>query len=859
MKKEKLVIIDANALVHRAFHALPPLSSQEGELTNAVFGFTSILIKVINEIKPDYMVACFDLPEPTFRHKEFEEYKAHRAKTPEDLIPQFEKVKKVLKAFNIPIFEKAGFEADDLLGTIAALSEKQNPEIQNIILTGDLDTLQLVTDKTVVYTLKKGITDTIIYDKKAVIERFCGLKPEQMIDFKSLKGDPSDNIPGVPGIGEKTAIKLLSEYKTLEGIYENIGLIKKNLADKLLKYKDQAFFSKKLSMIILDVDVDFKLEDARFGDYDKNEVIKIFKELNFFTLISRLNGTNGWDDNKDESDKESEIKIRDITKKDILNIEKKKELALSLFEGGIYVSYARKEILKAEPKKLKNILENKNIKKIAYDLKKIIKFLDEFEISLTSPYFDIMIAAYLLAPGLRSYDLQKIIFENLGKDISKDEVGKRQVHLFGSLKDELEKKLENKGLKKIFFNIEMPLIEILADMEELGIKLNIKKIKKLSEKLTDKIKEKEKEIFKISKRKFNINSPAQLGVILFEELKIQGDKKIKKTKTGAYATGESELEKFKKDHKIISLILSYREFVKLKNTYLDALPLLVDKKTKRLHTSFNQTGTATGRLSSSEPNLQNIPQKGEFSKEIRSAFEAENGFSLLAFDYSQIELRIIASIANDKNMIEIFKKGGDVHTATAARISGVSEDKVTKKMRNAAKVLNFGILFGMSIKSFAASADIKMHEAKIFIENYFKNFPKIKEFIEKTLKNAKKKGFVETELGRKRWLPDLKSQNWILRHAAERMAQNMPAQGLESDILKLAMININENLLKKQSKRDIRLILQIHDELIFEIKDGILEEAKEKIKTLMEGAYKLKVPIVIDVAKGKNWGEMSIF
>jgi DNA polymerase-1 len=859
IEKEKLVIIDANALVHRAFHALPPLSSQEGELTNAVFGFTSILIKVINEIKPDYMVACFDLPEPTFRHKEFDQYKAHRAKTPEDLIPQFEKVKQVLKAFNVPIFEKAGFEADDLLGTISLLSRKQNKNIKNIILTGDLDTLQLVNDNTFIYTLKKGITDTIIYDEKAVIERFGGLKPEQMIDFKGLKGDPSDNIPGVPGIGEKTAIKLLLEYKTLEGIYENIGLIKKNLADKLLEYKDQAFFSKKLSIIILDIDVDFDLKDAKFGDYDKNKVIKIFKELNFFTLISRLSGTNGWENDRNGEVKENEVKIREITEEDILSIEKKKEIVVSIFKSDVYVSCIKKEVLKASPEKIKSILENDDIRKIGYDLKNIIKFLDEVKISLNGPHFDIMIAAYLLAPGLRGYDLQKIIFENLGKDVLKDEIEKMQIHLFEDVKNKLEKKLEDRGLKKIFLDIEMPLIKILADMEKIGIKLNIEKIKDLSEKLTEKIKEKEKEIFKISKREFNINSPAQLGVILFEELKIQGDKKTKKTKTGAYSTGESELEKFRKDHKIISLILQYREFAKLKNTYLDTLPILVDKKTERLHTTFNQTATVTGRISSSEPNLQNIPQRGEFSKNIRSAFEAEDGFSLIAFDYSQIELRIIASISNDENMIEIFKNSGDIHTATAAVVSGVSEGEVTKKMRNAAKVLNFGILFGMSIKSFAATAEIDMHEAKIFIENYFLNFPKIKKFIEKTLDDAKKKGFVETELGRKRWLPDLKSQNWILRHAAERMAQNMPAQGLEADILKLAIIKIDENILQKQKSEDVRLVLQIHDELIFEIKDGIIENVKEEIKSLMESAYKLKVPLVIDITKGKNWGNMSAF
>jgi len=485
--------------------------------------------------------------------------------------------------------------------------------------------------------------------------------------------------------------------------------------------------------------------------------------------------------------------------------------------------------------------------------------LNERNISLSGSLFDVMIAAYLLAPGLRSYDIKKIIFENLGKEVSGDDVKNGEAYFSFELRDELEKRLKDHGLEKIFLEIEMPLVSVLADMEKVGIKLNVKKLKDLSDRLAKKIEEKEKEIFKISKREFNINSPSQMGVVLFEELKIQGDKKIKKTKTGAYSTGESELEKFKKDNNIISLILEYRELAKLKNTYLDALPILVDEETGRLHTTFNQTGTATGRISSSEPNLQNIPQKGEFSKEIRSAFESEDGYSLVSFDYSQIELRIIASITNDKNMIEIFERGGDIHTATAAKVAGVPEEEVTKKMRSAAKALNFGILFGMSVKSFAESADIEMSEAKLFIENYFLSFPKIKEFIDKTLEDAKKKGFVETELGRKRWLPDLRSQNWILRHAAERMAQNMPAQGLESDILKLAMIKIDKDILQKQSDKEIRPVLQIHDELIFEIKDAIIEDIKEKIRSIMENAYKLRVPVVVDVAKGKNWGNMSAF
>ncbi len=851
MKKEKLMIIDANALVHRAFHALPPLSSQKGELTNAVYGFTSLLIKALNDIKPDYVVACFDLPEPTFRHKEFDEYKAHRDKTPEDLIPQFKKVKEVLSVFGISIFEKPGFEADDLLGTISLLSKKQNPNIQNIILTGDLDTLQLIDDNTVVYTLKKGISDIVIYDKNAVLDRY-GLFPYQMTDFKGLKGDPSDNIPGVPGIGEKTATSLLKEYKTIEGVYENIGLIKKSLAEKLQEYKDQAFFSKKIATIIRDVKIDFNLNDVRFGNYDKGAVSELFKALNFFTLIPRINGFV--DSNKEKNTKT--ISIKDVSGHDIKKIKNIKSVAVSFFGDFVFFCLDKKEILKAKINEVKNILEDESIKKTGYNLKLDINFLKRKGINLAGIYFDVMIASYLLSPGLRKYEIKKMVFDHLKDDSFFDDDIKKYSYFCLLLKDVLEDKLKKDGLLDIFYNIEMKIVPILAQMEFFGIKVDVSLLKEFSFELEKKIKNLEKKIHRYTGKNININSPLQLGPILFEKLNVQKDAKLKKTKTGAYTTSESELEKYKDNHPVIALILEYRELTKLKSTYVDAMLKIADKKTHKIHTTYNQAGTSTGRLSSSDPNLQNIPQKGEFAEKIRNAFVSSDGFSFLAYDYSQIELRIVAHLSGDEKMISIFKNGGDIHTNTAMEINGVKESEVTKEMRRIAKVLNFGILFGMGIKGVAEASGISMQEAKKFINTYFEAFPKVAEFIDKSIKDAKKNGYVKTELGRKRWLPDINSKNWILRNSAERMAQNMPVQGLEADILKLAMINIQKEFF--EYKDNIKMILQVHDELVFEVKDDIINSVKDKIKKVMEESYNLKVPILVDLSIGKRWGSMKI-
>jgi len=706
-----LVLVDGHALVHRAYHALPPLSTDYGELVNAVFGFSSILLKILKELKPDYLAATFDLAGPTFRHKEFEGYKAKRVKAPDELYSQIKRVKEVLAAFNIPIYEKEGFEADDIIGTLVRLASRyKNLEI--IIATGDLDALQLVDEKTKVFTLKKGIKDTIFYDVEAVKKRFGGLKPEQMPDFKGLKGDPSDNIPGVPGIGEKTAIELLKKEGNLEKIYQSIekGKIKNpKLVERLLTYKEQAFFSRYLATIKKDVPLKFNLRKALVQDYDRDKVIALFKELGFYSLLNRLPG-----ESKADSFFEAE----------------KKEMPL-------FADAALEKIEQA------------------------------FKAGILSP----------------------------------------QLY-------ELEKKL----------------LPVLRQMEKSGIKIDKKHLENLSQKTAQDLSVLEKKIYNLVGQEFNVNSPQQLSDILFNKLAISV-KGLKKTPGKVISTAAGELEKLKNQHPVIDLILEYRELAKLKNTYLDALPKLADSSS-RLRTSFDQLGTLTGRLSSKNPNLQNIPIKTELGREIRRAFVAEPGNEILSADYSQIELRVVAVLAQDKNMLEAFKAGRDIHTETAHEIFEVELEKVTKEMRRIAKVLNFGVIYGMSVRGFAQTAGVDNARAKDFIEKYFKKFSGVAAFIEKTKKQAARKGFVETMFGRKRFIPEINSSVWNLRAAAERMAINMPVQGTAADIIKIAMVKIAESQQLKVSES--QLLLQVHDELVFEVIADKIKEIAAEVKKIME-------------------------
>ena len=875
---KKFILIDAYALIHRAYHALPPLTTKSGELVNAVFGFTSILIKVLNEFKPDYIAAAFDLPEPTFRHKVYKEYKATRSEAPPDLYIQIPKVREILEAFKIPIYEKIGYEADDIIGTISKKLTGKNIEI--LILTGDMDTLQLVNDDIRVYTPKRGLNDPIIYDEKKIEERFKGLKPGQLNDFKGLKGDPSDNIPGVKGIGEKTAISLLNRYKTLEKLYEAIKKgkvtgISDSVMEKLKAGKESAFFSKKLVTLYQDVPIDFSLKENEFGKFNKDKLLEVFKDLGFVSLIERLKSAGGQGVLIMPVKTVAKIKYKKIPR-DLnwreLNRELKEaeEIFLSyrLKAGGSLESVAVSDgkniyLLEGDFSNIAEILSDKKIKKTGYDFKSLIRALWKENLNLEGLGFDATIAAYVLNPGERVYEIEKLIMQEFGEAspvIPEDSL----VFKAGALKELksiLSARLIATETECVFREIEMPLIPVLSKMENFGIKLNSVKLEKISRQLRDKLKDLEKEIYKLAGEKFNINSPQQLAEVLFIKLKIPGARKggrIKKTPGGAPSTQAGELEQLRDRHKIIDFILRYRELAKLKSTYTDALPNLIDEN-NRLHTTFNQAGTVTGRLSSQEPNLQNIPARGDFSDEIRGAFIAEAGFKFISVDYSQIHLRIIAALANDKKMIEAFAKGLDIHKFTASEINNVPIDKVTPEMRFAAKELNFGIIYGMGSQSFAEAAKISREKAGQFMDEYLKDFSGVARYIEKLKDEAHKNGFAATLFGRRRYLPELNSLNYMLRSQAERMAINMPIQGLEADIVKKAMIEVNNWIQKGSYDDKIRMLLQVHDELLFEVKENLVKEAAPKIMELMESVIKLKVPIIAESKVGNNWGELKSF
>lgn len=901
-KTKKLVLIDGNAIIHRSYHALPPLTTKKGELVNAVYGFSSTLLSVIDKFKPDYVIATFDLAGPTFRHKEFAEYKANRVKADQELYDQIPRVKEVVRAMNIPILEKEGYEADDVIGTVIRNNEEKEENVENIIVTGDLDTLQLISPKTKVYTMRRGLTDAVLYDEEKVYERY-NLPPGRLVDFRGLRGDASDNIPGVKGIGEKTATELLRKYQTLEGVYANISEIKGAVKEKLERDKVQAIQSKKLSELEKNVPIKIDLDEARTQEFDHSKLINLFKELNFFSLIRRIPG----DDmslsaqssqsktvhKTDPADGVKDFKYEYITPDKlgefIRTIEDQEEIAIKLKTTGN--KYYNSELLgmaiswktgragfvdysKDNLGKLKPLLEKTEIKKVGYDLKYDLEVLRKYGIVLGGISFDIMLGAYVLSPG-RKIEFSNLVFEELGDEIS--EGGKTgQLGLAIESNDEMAEKFcqsadyilklkqiygtkienisqeqrENKNLKNVLEKIEIPLIPVLVEMETSGVKLNKIIFAGISERISKKIVNLERSIYELAEGEFNINSPKQLAEVLFDRLKIP-TADIKRGKTG-YSTASSELQKIKKEHKIIPKVDEYREVFKLKTTYLDALPLLCDENS-RIHSTFNQAVTATGRLSSSDPNLQNIPIRTELGQLLRVAFEAENGWKLVAADYSQIDLRVVAHVSNDEKMIELFRRGEDIHRATAAEINKVPISQVTDTMRRRAKELNFGVIYGMSVFGFSSRTGVSREDAKKFIDAYFERFQGVAGYMREIKEFAKKQGYVETEVGRRRYIPEINSPNFQVQNSAERMAINMPIQGLTADIMKLAMIKVQEEF---RDDPGIRMILQIHDEIILEVKENLAEEVRKKVKEIMESVYELKVPLIADVKIGDNWGEV---
>lgn len=920
--KPKLIIIDGNALIHRSFHAIPPtLRTKDGRLVNAVYGFTSFLLKALNEFHPEYVVLTLDKKGPTFRHEAYAEYKATRVKAPDELYEQIPLVKEVAMAFNIPIFELSGFEADDLIGTICAQAQNEK-NLEKIIITGDMDTLQLVNEKTKVYTMSRGLSDCVLYNDDKVRERY-NLNPNQIIDYKALRGDPSDNIPGVKGIGEKTAVELLNDFKTLDGVYQAVDQKDKKIRERILEllkeHKANAYLSQELATINLAAPIKFILNDIAYSNFNLDKVINLFSEFEFRSLLNKVKDlrdnlnkehANSSDKDKTDEEKENNPSAADKFKRnendfkyELIDTDKKFEVffkklklqksftidtetsgidTLNASLMGLSFSFKKGEayfVLNTPDRleKLKPLLEDEKIKKSGHNLKFDFKVLLSQGINLRGIYFDTMLASYLLNPSSRQHNLDSLVFTELGfEKISKKNLAATQptqltldfqaldpqklslyscedADFTNRLVPILEKKLKAEKLFDLFLRIEMPLIPVLGVMENNGIKLEIAPLNKLSKEVAEKLGTLEKSIHKLAKTKFNINSTKQLKEILFVKLAIPTDN-LKKTKTG-FSTAEDELEKLKDLHPIIPLLQNYRELSKLASTYLNALPNMVNLKTGRVHTNFNQTIAATGRLSSTEPNLQNIPTRTEEGKDIRAAFVAAAGYKLVSFDYSQIELRLAAHMAGDKKMIKAFQDAKDIHQATAAEINEVALEDVTKKMRQEAKAINFGILYGQGPHGLAQSAGIPYFKAKEFIDKYFIAYPNIHKTIGNYIKEANDNGYALTLFGRRRPLPEINSSMPMIRKSAERMAINTPVQGTAADLIKLAMINIYK--LIEGHEDEIKMILQVHDELIFEIKEAKLDFYGPKIKELMESVLPLKVPIIAEENIGANWGELK--
>ncbi len=867
MQKKKIILIDGNSLVYRAFFALPTsLTTSSGQVTNAVYGFTSMLIKLIREEKPNVILVAFDKGR-SVRVKQYAEYKAHRPKTPDELRSQFPLVKDVLEVLNIPFFEIEGFEADDILATLAKEAEGDGDEV--IVVTSDKDAFQLVSPKTKIMTTKKGITNTVLYDREAVIERY-GVPPGKVVDLLGLKGDPSDNIPGVPGIGEKTAAKLLREFGSLENVLKNVDKISgEKLKNSLIEFAEQARLSKQLATLDFNSPIEVNFEEYELGGWGEQEVRELFSSLGFNTLLKRFFSK---DNNffvkeveklkptilelRKESDWQSFLKkiesncvfgLHALMVGDGNSVSKRVLKLVVAFNDGTTYIISKTFLGKIEP-----YLKSTDFQKIVYDGKYLVNCLRNEKINLKGISFDVMVAAYLIDPLQNDYSLENLSkqYLQLGFSESKDDMFAQSGLAIVRLRDLLFEELAAKDLLKLFKEVEMPLIYVLADMEWEGVGIDVNYLKNLSFNIEDTLKTLESEICNLAGEDFNVNSSKQLGRILFEKLGLEYGKK---TKTG-YSTDFSVLSKLIDAHPIIEKIIRYRELYKLNSTYITALPKMVNLKTGRLHTSFNQTVTTTGRLSSSNPNLQNIPIKGELGREIRKAFIASRpGDELLTADYSQIELRILAHVSEDENLICAFNEGEDIHAKTASEVFGVNIDEITPEMRRAAKAVNFGIVYGISPFGLSEQLGVSKEEAASYIELYFKRYSKVKHYIEESIALAYKNEHVRTFLGRRRCLPELESSNYRVRSFGERLAINFPIQGSAADIIKIAMVCIYGEL-EKQGLQT-RMVLQVHDELIFEVPPLEREIVVDLVRNAMENAYPLKVKMKVDIKIGDNWLE----
>ncbi len=922
-KDKKLFLLDAFALIYRAYFAFSknPRVNSKGENTSAAFGFTTALLDILKKEKPSHIAVVFDAPGgATNRQADFADYKAHREEMPEDIRNMIDPIKAIVEAFNIPLLLKEGFEADDVIGTLAKVAEREG--FTTYMMTPDKDFAQLVSENTFMYKPGRGGKPAEIWDLDKVKEKFEVEKPEQVIDILGLWGDSADNIPGIPGIGEKTSKKIIKKYGSMEALFEHTDDLKGKQKENVINYEEQGRMSKMLATIITDVDVPFDPEDLTYCDPDEEKVKAIFTQLEFKALAKKVLGEEivitsnptssegqldlfGTSSERESVDEEAIKTLEDVEVdyQFIASAEDRKQLIEHLMQQksvcfdtetsslearnadligiafsceknkAFYVPFPRDfEATKKQLAEFDDFFTSDKIEKVAHNLKYDEQVINRYGFKIEGPVFDTMIAHYLLSPdGKHGMDvlaeyylkyqpvpIEKIIGKK-GKnqksmrDIEQQDIADyacEDADITWQLKMLFEPEIQKDHLKKLFYNMEMPLVHVLKSMEQEGIQLDIESLKRFSEELGQSLNAIEEQVIDLAGEAFNLDSPKQLGVILFEKLEIS--KKAKKTKSGQYSTSEDTLQKHVNDHEIVPLILDYRSLRKLKNTYVDPLPELVDQNDGRLHTHYMQTVAATGRLSSTNPNLQNIPIRTEKGREIRKAFVPKNeDYELMAADYSQIELRIIAALSGDKNMIEAFQNGHDIHAATAAKVYDVAMDEVTREQRSNAKAVNFGIIYGQSAFGLSQNLGISRKEAKSIIDSYFEQYPTIKQYMENAKEEAKEKGYVETIEQRRRYLPDINSKNAIVRGYAERNAINAPIQGSAADIIKIAMIDVYNQM--KTENLTSRMLLQVHDELVFDVLKSEKGKVAKIVKDCMENAVKLDVPLDVEMEFADNW------
>jgi DNA polymerase-1 len=875
----KIYLIDGSSYIYRAFYAIRDLKTSQGVPTNAIYGFTTMLSKILRELQPEYLAVILDAKGPTFRHKVYQEYKANRPEMPEKLVPQVPWIKEIVTALGVALLEKEGYEADDIIGTLAHNWEAKKQQI--VIVSGDKDLLQLVTPHVTMW-------DTMFdrsFDVQKVRERY-EVTPQQLPDLFGLMGDASDNIPGVPGIGEKRAKQLFQQFKTLEDLLEHVEEIpQEKVKESLTTYADQARLSKRLATIDLDVPLDMGLEDLHNPAPDRDRLREIFKELEFHRLLQEWTQLSPLKDRKYHTvldRKAFDDLLARLSRSDVLALHpvmstpdpvtaKLVGIALAIEPNeAFYIPLAgphegqRPQLSPSHVfKALRPYLEDPKYRKVGHDLKSAVVILKQYDIPLIGLHLDTQVASYVLNPSRRSNDLEALALEYLDQKIAplterpeeKGDGEETSVHSCEGVDTALRlshilgPRLGAEGLSNLYFDLEVPLISILSRMEMNGIRVDVERLNEISSEIATEIQSLEEGIHRLAGEDFNINSPKQLGHILFEKLKLPV---ARKTKRG-YATDMEVLQHLARGHELPGKVLDYRSLTKLKSTYLDALPQLVHRETGRIHTSFNQTVTSTGRLSSSEPNLQNIPVRGEFGQRIREAFVSDHGWGFLSADYSQVELRILAHLSEDPILIEAFKKDEDIHARTASEIFGVSADAVTPLMRREAKVVNFGIIYGISAYGLARELKVEPKVARAYIEGYFQRYKGVNEFIERVLEETRKRGYAETLRGRRRYLPEISGSNVAARKFAERTAINTPIQGTAADIIKEAMIRIQDRL--DSEGHNSRMLVQVHDELLFEVPEDERQTMESLVQEEMEGAQRLTVPLKVVTGWGKNWAE----